>query len=104
MRPGDKLQATIRVINTGNYDGEEVVQLYLHDLVASITQPVKRLAGFQKISLKAGEAKDVSFTISVDDLKFFSGDLKRIYEPGEFDVMVGGNSKDVKHATFTLTK
>jgi beta-glucosidase len=96
------LTATVTVTNDGNYDGEEVVQLYLHDKVASITPPVKELKGFQKIFLKKGESKDVVFNINHSDLMFYDNDLKLIAEPGEFDVMIGGNSRDVKSATFTL--
>jgi beta-glucosidase len=96
------LTATVTVTNTGNYDGEEVVQLYLHDKVASITPPVKELKGFQKIFLKKGEAKQVVFNINHSDLMFYGKDLQLIAEPGDFDVMIGGNSRDVKTATFTL--
>jgi beta-glucosidase len=96
------LDATITVTNDGNYDGEEVVQLYLHDKVASITPPVKELKGFQKIFLKKGESKDVVFNINHSDLIFYDTDLKLIAEPGDFDVMIGGNSRDVKSATFEL--
>lgn len=98
----DKLKATIKVTNTGKYDGEEVVQLYLRDVTASIAQPVKKLKAFQKILLKAGEARDVTFTLDVDDLKFIGADLKSIYEPGEFILMAGGDSKNVKEVSFNL--
>ena len=104
MAAADKQIATIKISNTGKYDGEEVVQLYIRDMVASITQPVKKLKAFQKIFLKAGESKEVSFTLTKDDLSFVGTDLTTIYEPGEFKVMIGGNSKDVKEASFMLTK
>lgn len=104
MRSTEKLQAKIAVTNSGKYDGEEVVQLYIRDIAASVAQPVKRLIGFQKITLKAGETREVTFTISTDDLKFVSSDLKWIYEPGDFDIMIGGNSRDVKKARFALVK
>ena len=104
MAAADKQTVTIKVTNTGKYDGEEVVQLYIRDMVASITQPVKKLKAFQKIFLKAGESKEVSFTLTKDDLSFVGTDLTTIYEPGEFKVMIGGNSKDVKEASFMLTK
>jgi beta-glucosidase len=94
--------ATVTVTNTGDYDGEEVVQLYLHDRVASITPAVKELKGFQKIFLKKGESKQVSFHITHNDLQFYNTDLKLVAEPGEFDVMTGPNSSDVKTATLTL--
>jgi beta-glucosidase len=96
------LTATVTVTNNGNYDGEEVVQLYLHDKIASITPAVKQLKGFQKVFLKKGETKQVVFNINHSDLMFYDKDLKLIAEPGEFDVMIGGNSRDVKMATFVL--
>ena len=104
MAAADKQTVTIQVSNTGKYDGEEVVQLYIRDMVASVTQPVKKLKAFQKIFLKAGESRQVSFTLSKDDLSFVGTDLTTIYEPGAFKVMIGGNSKDVKEASFMLTK
>lgn len=104
MKGNEKITATITVNNTGNYDGEEVVQLYIVDPVASITQPIKKLKGFQKIFLKKGESKEVSFTITVEELKFFNGDLKWIAEPGEFKVQIGSSSDLVKEAAFRWTK
>jgi beta-glucosidase len=104
MSPAEKLSVKVTVSNTGAFDGEETVQLYIRDVVASITQPVKKLKAFQKISLKAGESREVTFNLSLEDLTFVNSDLKWIYEPGEFRVMVGGNSRDVKEAAFTLTK
>jgi beta-glucosidase len=104
MRPTERLQVKIRVSNTGSLDGEEVVQLYIRDIAASVAQPVKKLKAFQKVMLKAGEARDITFNLSVDDLKFVGSDLRWIYELGDFDVMIGGNSRDVKTARFTLIK
>ena len=104
MKPTDKLQVKVRLANTGKYDGEETVQLYIHDIYSTIAQPVKKLKAFQKVFLKAGEAKDVTFTLSVEDLKFYNSDLKWICEPGDFKVMVGGNSQDVQEAAFALMK
>lgn len=98
----DKLQVTVNITNTGNYDGEETVQLYIRDMVGSITRPVKELRRFEKITIKKGESREVSFTLTVEDLKFFNKDLKWVAEPGEFRVFVGTNSQDVKEATFTL--
>ena len=100
--PTDSLNLTIEVTNTGSRDGAEVVQLYIRDLVGSITRPVKELRGFQKINFKAGEKKTVHFTIHVKDLSFYKSDLSFGYEPGKFQVFVGGNSRDVKQAEFTL--
>jgi len=90
------LQASIELTNTGEYDGAEVVQLYIRDVVASITRPVKELKGFQKVFLKAGETRTVTFDITTEDLKFYDYDLEYLWEPGEFEIMIGGNSRDVK--------
>ncbi len=104
IRPSEKLTVKVTVTNTGNYDGEETVQLYIRDLVASVTQPVKELKNFQKVFLRKGESKEIAFTLGVDDLKFYSSDLKMIVEPGDFKVFVGSSSEDVKEAAFILTK
>jgi beta-glucosidase len=94
------ISVKLTVTNTGNYDGEETVQLYIRDLVASVTQPVKELKRFHKLFLKKGESKEVSFTLTTDDLKFVNSDLKWVYEPGAFKIFVGGNSRDVVAADF----
>ncbi len=99
----DKLQVSINITNSGNYDGTETVQLYLRDLVATITRPGKELKKFQKVELKKGESKLVQFEISIEDLKYYDKDMKRIVEPGEFHVLVGPNSRDLKQVSFTLT-
>ncbi|WP_293888238.1 MULTISPECIES: beta-glucosidase BglX [unclassified Sphingobacterium] len=96
------LQASIDISNTGNYDAEETIQLYIQDVVASVTRPVKELKGFQKIFLKKGEQKTVNFKINVDDLKFFDNSLNYIAEPGNFKVYIGPNSRDVKEKEFEL--
>jgi beta-glucosidase len=103
MHPNQTITASISVTNRGSRDGKEVVQLYIRDLVGSITRPVKELKGFQKIFLKAGETRTVSFTIGINDLKFYNSDLKYVAEPGDFKIFIGGNSRDVKEASFTLT-
>ena len=102
--PKDGINVSVTVKNTGNFDGEEVVQLYIRDKVRSITPPVKELKGFQKIMLKKGESKTVSFALSVEDLKFYNSTLNFVAEPGEFVVFVGTNSQEVKEAMFTLNK
>ncbi|HLO82419.1 MAG TPA: beta-glucosidase BglX [Chitinophagaceae bacterium] len=102
MTKGQTVKATVTVTNSGNFDGEEVVQLYINDPVASVTQPVKKLVGFQKISLKKGESRDISFNITEEELKFYNNDLKRIVEPGEFHVYIGTSSSNAKKATFNL--
>lgn len=89
-----KITISATVSNTGDFDGEEIVQLYIHDLVRSITPPVKELKGFQKISLKKGESKTVSFELSIEDLKFYNASLEFVAEPGKFDVFIGKNSSD----------
>ena len=104
LRPSQKLQVKVTVTNTGNYDGEETVQLYIRDLVASVTQPVKELKNFSKVFLRKGESKTVEFTLGVDDLRFYNSNLSYVYEPGDFKVFVGGNSRDVKEASFALVK
>lgn len=94
--------AKVTLTNTGNRDGAEVVQLYIRDVVGSSTRPVKELKGFQKVFLKAGESREVSFKITPDLLKYYNYDLQYVAEPGTFDVMIGTDSRDVKTATFTL--
>jgi len=104
LRPSETLEIKVTVTNTGNYDGEETVQLYIRDRVASVVRPVKELKAFKKVFLKKGESREVRFTLTVEDLKFYGKDLQRIAEPGEFQVFAGSNSRDVKEASFTLTK
>jgi len=96
LQGNQTLQASIELTNSGNYDGAEVVQLYIRDLVASVTRPVQELKGFQKVFLKAGETKTINFDITTDDLKFYDYDLEYVWEPGEFEIMIGGNSREVK--------
>lgn len=98
------IQASVTVTNSGNYDGAEVVQLYIRDLVGTITRPVKELKGFQKVMLKKGESKKVTFEITPEQLKFYNGDLKYDWEAGEFDIMIGTNSEEVKHSKINWTK
>ncbi|MFD1187014.1 beta-glucosidase BglX [Pontibacter rugosus] len=102
FRPGEPLQVSIDVTNTGKYAGEEVVQIYTRDLVGSITRPVKELKKFQKLHFKPGEKKTVTFAINADDLAFWRADLTYGFEPGDFKVFVGPNSRDTQEAAFTL--
>ena len=104
LKPGQQITATIAITNTGKVVGEEVVQLYIRDLVGTITRPVKELKGFQKIMLQPGQTKMVSFTLNEEALKFYNSDLKFVAEPGDFKIFIGGNSRDVKEANFTLMK
>jgi beta-glucosidase len=92
MKIGETITASVSITNTGNYDGEEVVQLYINDPVASVTQPVKKLVGFQKILLKKGETREVRFQISTTELSFYNSALKKVVEPGEFNLFIGGSS------------
>lgn len=98
----DKLEVSVVVKNTGERDGEEVVQLYVRDLVGSITRPLKELKGFKKIFLKRGETQTVSFTLTSDDLAFYHPNLEKKAEAGEFDIMIGGSSETVKSLRVTL--
>ena len=102
MTQNGTIQASVTVTNTGAVEGTEVVQLYIRDIVGSIARPVQELKGFERISLKPGESRTVNFTINADLLKFYNKDLDYVCEPGEFDVMIGPNSRDVQHKTFTL--
>ncbi|HEY4110488.1 beta-glucosidase BglX [Puia sp.] len=104
LKGNQTLMATVTVTNDGPVEGKEVVQLYIRDLVGSITRPVSELKGFQKIDLKAGESRKVSFAITPADLKFYNADLKYDWESGDFVIMVGGNSRDVKSAKINWTK
>lgn len=99
---GNELIASVTVTNTGDRAGSEVVQLYIRDLVGSVTRPVKELKGFEKIYLQPNESRTVRFTIAPEMLKFYNADLKFVAEPGDFDVMIGPDSRNVKTARFTL--
>lgn len=102
MHASEQIEATVKVTNTGAYDGEEIVQLYIRDLVCSITRPVKELKDFQKIFLKAGASTTVTFTITADDLMFYNSELKQVAEAGDFKLFIGTNSNELQEATFTL--
>ncbi len=98
ISPSAPVVVKLTVTNTGNYDGEETAQLYIRDMVATVTQPVKELKKFQKVYLKKGESKELIFTLSTDDLKYVNSDLQWQYDPGAFKIFVGGNSRDVVSA------
>ncbi|HLT54204.1 MAG TPA: glycoside hydrolase family 3 C-terminal domain-containing protein, partial [Flavobacteriaceae bacterium] len=98
------LEVSVDVTNTGDYDGKEVVQLYIRDLVGSVTRPVKELKGFQKVNIKKGETKTVTFSISVEDLKFYNYNLDFVAEPGTFHVFVGTDSDTDNMVEFELTE
>lgn len=90
------LNISVTVSNTGKYDGEEVVQLYIRDLFGKVVRPVKELKGFQKIFIKKGESKKVDFKLTPEELKFFDEDLNFDWESGEFDIMIGTHSQNVQ--------
>lgn len=102
MNENGKITASVTVTNTGNYDADEVVQMYIRDMVGSVARPVKELKGFERIHLKKGESRTVSFDITAEQLKFYNSALNWVCEPGEFEVMVGGNSRDVQTKKFSL--
>lgn len=102
MNKNGKITASVTVTNTGNYDADEVVQMYIRDMVGSVARPVKELKGFERIHLKKGESRTVSFDITVEQLKFYNSALNWVCELGEFEVMVGGNSRDVQTKKFSL--
>ncbi len=102
MQQGDTLTITVDVTNTGEYDADEVVQMYVRDLVGSVSRPVKELKGFKRVALRKGETRTVGFTLSIDDLKFYNQQLEYRAEPGDFEVMVGPDSRNVQTLKFTL--
>jgi beta-glucosidase len=104
LKGEETLTVSVNVKNSGKYKGEEVVQLYISDPVASISRSVKELKGFQKISLAPGESKDVKFSVTPELLKFYNSNLEYNWEPGQFEVQIGGNSRDVKKAKLNWVK
>lgn len=104
IKKNESLKISVDVKNTGSREGKEVVQLYIRDLVGSVTRPVKELKDFTKISLKPGETKHVEFTITPDKLKFYDINMNYVVEPGDFKVFIGTNSVDVKEADFKVVE
>jgi beta-glucosidase len=104
VKPGQPIQVSVDIRNSGSYDGQEVVQLYIQDIYGSVTRPVKELKGFQKIFLKKGETKHVTFSIDEEMLKFYNADLKFAAEPGDFNLFIGSNSRDVTAARFSFAR
>jgi beta-glucosidase len=104
MSKNEVLEASVTITNTGKVSGEEVVQLYLRDKVATIVRPVKELKDFQKIKLEAGESRAITFIINNDKLSFYHNDLELRSEAGEFDLMIGSSSEDIRlRDSFELT-
>ena len=102
MSLGGNVKVSVDVKNTGSMDGKEIVQLYIHDIYATSTRPVKELKGFQKVDIKAGETKTVEFTLTAEDLSYYNHDLQWVCESGDFEIMVGPNSRDTKAVTLTV--
>ena len=99
---GNTISVYASVKNTGKSDGEEIVQFYVQDKIGSITRPLKELKGFKKLLIRKGETVNVEFTITADELSFYHSDLKKYWEPGEFNAFIGGNSASVISAGFKL--
>src|SRR6185503_17723610 len=104
ISPNGKLTVSVDVRNTGLRAGDEVVQLYLRDVAATVTRPVKELKGFQRVTLQPGETKRVEFEIGAPQLGFWNRDMRFVVEPGEFKVMVGSNSEDVIETRFEVVE
>ena len=102
MTKDGSVTASVTVTNTGNYDADEIVQLYIRDLVASVCRPVKELKGFQRIHLIKGESKEVKFNITSEQLKFYNYNLDYVIEPGDFNIMVGPDSRDLQTVKLTV--
>lgn len=102
MNSNGKVNVSVDLVNTGSFDGKETVQMYIRDVVGSVTRPVRELKGFQKIALKKGEKQTVTFEISTEDLKFYNSDLQFVAESGQFEVFVGGNSNADNKVSFNL--
>ena len=100
LHGGEKIKASVLVENTGMYDGEEVIQLYIQDYFASMVRPIQELKGYQKIALKAGERKRVEFEITEETLKFYDINGKFAAEEGKFALMIGNSSVDVERRDF----
>ena len=102
MPMAGSVDVTVKVSNVGSRDGDETVQLYIHDIYATSTRPVKELRGFKKVHIPAGQSVDVTFTLTAEDLKYYNHELEYVCEPGDFDIMVGPNSRDLKSALLTV--
>jgi beta-glucosidase len=98
LSEGGKITASVVVRNTGNYDADEVVQLYIRDIESECVRPVKELKGFRRIHLAKGESKEVTFDLTADLLKYYDYDCRLVLEPGKFEIMIGSSSEAVKKA------
>jgi beta-glucosidase len=97
------VKVSVDVKNIGNLDGDEVVQLYINDVYSSVTTPEKTLKGFKRLNIKKGEIKNVEFTLTPDELSIWNREMKSVVEPGDFEVMVGGNSTDLLKTKFKVS-
>ncbi|GAC1592038.1 MAG: beta-glucosidase BglX [Ginsengibacter sp.] len=104
IKSGQTLNAQVTVTNTGNFKGTETVQLYIRNMVGTVTHPLKELKGFQQITLEPGASKTLSFNVTANDLRFYNSDLRYVYEPGSYKLFIGTNSSDVKEVSFSLEK
>ena len=102
MTASETINVSVPITNSGKFDGKEVVQLYIRDVIGSVTRPLKELKGFQKIEIKKGETKTVTFEISIEDLKFYNADLQFVAEPGKFEIFIGTNSDTTNKIEFDL--
>lgn len=102
IKPVGELKVSVNVKNIGNYSGDEVVQLYINDVYSSVTTPRKTLKGFKRLFIEKGETKKVEFTLTSDELSIWNREMKRVVEPGDFEVMVGGNSADLIKVSFKV--
>jgi beta-glucosidase len=103
VKAGDSVTVSVDVKNTGKVAGDEVVQLYLHDVVSSVTRPIKELKGFRRVALAPGESKTVQFTLDREAFALWNPQMQRVVEPGAFEIMVGPNSVDLKTTTLEVT-
>ena len=99
---GEKIEASVKVTNTGNIDGDEIVQLYIHDRVGDVTRPLKELKGYRKVNIKKGETVTVSFTINMNELSYYHQDMSYSYDPGEFDLYIGPDSSEGLTTSFSI--
>ena len=102
--PEARTTVSVDVTNTGTRSGEEVAQLYIRDAVSLATRPVKELRGFRRVTLQPGETRTITFEIGPEQLAYRGLDMKRVVEPGRFEVMVGGNSVDVQSAALDVVE
>ena len=102
MPLGGSVTASVTVTNTGSRAGDEIVQLYIHDVFATSTRPVKELKGFRKVHLEPGASAQVDFTLTKEDLSYYNHDLQWVCEPGDFEIMIGPNSQDTEGVTLRV--